>query len=492
VLMYLMLAYPEGRLREGLDRRLYGGLVLLVAVLFVGSALFVDAYPANTPWATCGADCPANAFLILDSEPAVMDSVVQPVRELLAVIVLTGIAGTLAVRWRATTPWQQRLIGPLTLMSILSIGILAAYLVVRRIDPDAAAVGTLGRLWSLCLPAIAAAFFVGLLWRRLAIGEILKTLTRALGDELDPGRLRTALAAALRDPTLDVLYPDDVPGSWRDTDGRTTSQSAVIARGQAVTTIDDEGAPIAALAHDPALRDDEELLDAIGSVVRAALRHERLTTRLATSLDLLEDSRKRIASSADAERLRIERDLHDGAQQRLIATRIKLSLAEELIRTDPAAAAQVLGELGDDIELALDELRALGHGLYPSLLSGRGLADALRSALREAPLRGHLEARGVTRHSREIESAVYFSCREAIQNASKHARGATGLWVTLNQNEALRFEVRDDGPGFVPPGDENDGGLRNMRDRLETVGGRLTIDSAPGHGTRVRGVVPLA
>ena len=208
--------------------------------------------------------------------------------------------------------------------------------------------------------------------------------------------------------------------------------------------------------------------------------------------DLLEDSRKRIASAADVERSRIERDLHDGAQQRLIALRIKLSLAEELVGTDPAAGAQVLDELGDEIDLALEELRALGHGLYPSLLSDRGLADALRSALAESPLRGHLQARGVTRHSREIETAVYFACREAIQNAIKHAGGATGLWVTLHESEALRFEVRDDGPGFVPPGDEGNGGLRNMRDRIETVGGRLTIDSAPGHGTRVRGVVPLA
>jgi signal transduction histidine kinase len=492
VLMYLMLAYPEGRLRPGLDRRLYGSLVLLVTLLFIGSALFVEAYPAGTPWTTCDTDCPANAFLVLDSEPGVMDSVIRPVRELLAVVVLTGIAGTLAVRWRATTPLQRLLIGPLMAMSIVSIGILAGYLIVRRLEPDSAAIGTLGRLWSLCLPAIAAAFFIGLLWRRLAIGDVLKSLTAALGHDLDAGRLRTALAVALRDPTVDVLYPDDAPGSWRDTDGRSTSRSAVIARGRAVTTIEDEGVPIAALAHDPALREDEDLLEVIGSVVRAALRHERLTTRLETSLDLLEDSRKRIASSADAERSRIERDLHDGAQQRLIAVRIKLSLAEELIGTDPAAGAAVLAELGDDIERALEELRALGHGLYPSLLSGRGLPDALRSVLAEAPLRGHLQTGGVTRHSREIESAVYFACREAIQNASKHAGGATGLWVTLNQNDALRFEVRDDGPGFVPPGDEADGGLRNMRDRLETVGGRLTIDSAPGHGTRVRGVVPLA
>jgi signal transduction histidine kinase len=492
VLMYLMLAYPNGRL-GGVDRRLYAGLALVVAVLFVGSALFVEAYPDHTPWATCGADCPPNAFLILDAEPAVMAGVVEPLRELLAVLLLVGIAGSMVGRWRTATALQRRLIGPVLATSAVSIGILVAYLAVRRINLDAPEVATLGTLWSLCLPAIAAAFLAGLVWRRVTIGEVLESLSAALSDDVDEGRLRAALAAALRDPTLEVLYPDEVPGRWRDSDGRPASRSAALARGQAVTPILDDGAPIAALVHDRALVSDEELLDSVAGVVRAALRHSRLTSRLATSLDQLDDSRKRMARSADVERARIERDLHDGAQQRLIALRINLSLAQEVLTTDPAAASAALDELGADVDLALEELRSLGHGVYPSLLSDRGPADALRRALAESPTPGHLRATGVTRQSKEIESAVYFACREAIQNALKHAPTASGVWVTLRQSDVLRFEVRDDGAGFVPRGinGNGNGGLRNMRDRLETVGGRLTIDSAPGHGTRIGGVVPL-
>ncbi len=128
-------------------------------------------------------------------------------------------------------------------------------------------------------------------------------------------------------------------------------------------------------------------MDAVASAVRVALRHKRLTARL-------EDSRKRIARAADIERSRIERDLHDGAQQRLIALRIKLTLAQELIGADPAAASAALDELGEDVDLALEEMRALGQGVYPALLRDRGLADALRSVLAESPLPGRLEATG--------------------------------------------------------------------------------------------------
>ena len=255
--------------------------------------------------------------------------------------------------------------------------------------------------------------------------------------------------------------------------------------------VDEDGTAVAALVHDPVLGKDDELLSAVGSLVLAALKHERLTSRLAASLAQLEESRKRISTAADAERSRIERDLHDGAQQRLIVLRIKLGLAEDLARTSPAEAAGALSDLGEEIDLAIDELRALAHGVYPSLLTDRGVADALRGAVLESPLPIHFEARGLGRQPPEVEAAVYFACLEAVQNAFKHARGASGVWISLRQNHALRFEVRDDGPGFAPAGGQANGGLRNMRDRVEAAGGRLVIDSSPGRGTCVSGWVPV-
>ena len=246
-----------------------------------------------------------------------------------------------------------------------------------------------------------------------------------------------------------------------------------------------------ALVHDVALLDDRELLDGVSGMVLAGWRHERLTADLGQAMTDLEDSRRRIAEAADLERARIERDLHDGAQQRLIALRIRLGLAEELLKTDPGAGVEEVHELGFEAERALDELRSLAHGVYPPLLTDRGLPDALRSVAAQAPMPVHVVAVGVTRHPIEIESAVYFTCVEALQNALKHADGATGVWIKLSQTRtSLRFEIRDDGPGFTP-GEHDGRGLRNMHDRIEAIGGELTVDATPGHGTRVIGSVQL-
>jgi signal transduction histidine kinase len=272
--------------------------------------------------------------------------------------------------------------------------------------------------------------------------------------------------------------------------GRVVSVPEIVEGGRAVTAVPNRDAAAVALVHDPALRDDVELHDAVCALVHAVLDHGRMADGLATSRSELEDSRERIARVADAERSRIERDLHDGAQQRLVMLRIKLSLAEELLRSDPQAGAEAVHELGDEIDLAVEDLRSLAHGVYPSLLSDRGLADALRGAFLDAPLPVHLDARGVTRHPVEIETAVYFVCIEAVQNAVKHATGATGVWIWLHQDGSLDVEVLDAGPGFAPP-DDRDGGLRNMRDRVDAVGGRLSIDAAPGRGTGILISVPV-
>jgi signal transduction histidine kinase len=246
------------------------------------------------------------------------------------------------------------------------------------------------------------------------------------------------------------------------------------------------------LIHDAALSDDRELLDGVTGIVVAERRHEWLVADLSQAMSDLAESRRRIAEAADQERGRIERDLHDGAQQRLISLRIRLGLAEDRLQTDPAAGIQELRELGFEVGHALDELRSLAHGVYPAVLADRGLSDALASLARQATLPVHVVTTGVTRHPIKIESAVYFSCSEALQNAVKHAAGASAVRIRLRQTaHLLHFEVHDDGAGFAP--DEHDGhGLRNMHDRMNAVGGRLTIDSRPGHGTHVLGDVELS
>ena len=489
LLVYLILAFPEGRLAPGSPRVLFGSVTGLIVVLYAGSALFVDAYPTHTPWAFCDADCPPNAFMVVDRQPALMENLVIPLRELLGVVLLAAVTWWLVRCLRIATPLQRRANTPVVAMSVAWLATLVAYLVTRRAAPDAAAVDTVGRIWSLCIPAIAAAFLVGSVRRRIGLGELLYDFGVRLSRPRDARELRATLAALLHDRDLDVLVPASAGTRWYDSKGRPTSLEAVAEGGQAITAIPRVGPPDLVLAHDPALVRDGEMLEALTALVEAWLDFDRLTVGLAASRSELGESRERIARVADAERSRIERDLHDGAQQRLIMLRIKLSLAEDLLETNPEAAAEAVHELGTEIDLAVEDLRALAHGVYPSLLNDRGLADALRGVALDSPLAVYVEATGIRRHPVEIETAVYFVCLEAMQNANKHAAGATGLWISLHEEDRLRVEIRDDGPGFVLPYAAR-GGLRNMRDRVEAVGGELIVDAAPGRGTRIAFSVP--
>jgi signal transduction histidine kinase len=203
----------------------------------------------------------------------------------------------------------------------------------------------------------------------------------------------------------------------------------------------------------------------------------------------LRRSRERIVAAADDERRRIERDLHDGAQQRLVALRIKLELAEELSRSEGLPDADQLHQLGEDVGEALDEVRALAHGVYPALLIGGGLDDALRAAARHSPVPATVAITDVGRQPPQIEAAVYFCCLEAMQNAAKHAH-AKALSIVVSDGDALRFSVSDDGRGFDAGELASGRGLVNMRDRVAAAGGTLVVTSAAGGGTTVSGTIP--
>ena len=255
---------------------------------------------------------------------------------------------------------------------------------------------------------------------------------------------------------------------------------------------DDDGRRIAAIVHDRALGDDPAFIETASAYARMTLDNHRLSAQAAALLRDVDDARARMRTAADDERRRIERDLHDGAQQRLVALAINLGMAAERAGDDGPHAAAVMRRLAEEVEHALDELRALTHGVYPAPLTDGGLVDGLRAAARRNPLPTTVLGAGVQRYPPEIESAVYFCCLEAMQNATKHAFGATAVVIDLSHVDSLRLEVRDDGAGFdtdrVAPGF----GLTSMRDRLAAVGGELTIVSSPGHGTRVIGSVPRA
>ena len=221
-----------------------------------------------------------------------------------------------------------------------------------------------------------------------------------------------------------------------------------------------------------------------------ASRDARLETELRDTIVELRRSRARVAQAADTERRRIERDLHDGAQQRLIALRVKLALAEEIVGDENRPVGELIQEIAADAETALEDVHALVHGIYPALLTDRGLPEALKAMARAAPLPTRVLAQGLGRYTADVEAAVYFTCAEALQNAAKHGgHGTTARIVLRRETEGLAFEVRDDGCGFDPAVRSGDG-LANMQDWLGAVGGHVKLVSAPECGVAVQGWVP--
>jgi signal transduction histidine kinase len=240
-------------------------------------------------------------------------------------------------------------------------------------------------------------------------------------------------------------------------------------------------------------------LEEVARELGVALKKARLDSSLQDSLEQLrrqavelQASRGRLVAAADAERRRIERNLHDGAQQHLVALAVKVRLLEQLAQRDPERARSLMTQLQDDVKSAIEELRSLAHGIYPPLLSSAGLGQAMSAACRRAPLPADVEADGVGRHAPEIEAAVYFCCLEALQNAAKYAgSGASARVLIWEEAGGLLFDVSDDGGGFAPGRNGQGAGLTNMRDRLGAVGGTLRVES-DGHGTRIHGVVPVS
>jgi PAS domain S-box-containing protein len=229
-------------------------------------------------------------------------------------------------------------------------------------------------------------------------------------------------------------------------------------------------------------------LDEHGRPLRAIGVVQDITDRVRL-VEELRGSRARIVETGARERLRLERDLHDGAQNRLVAMQIKLALARDQAGAD--AVVRQLDEIMHDSEAAIEELRALGHGIYPTELRQLGLVGALRSLARAAPIDVRVRADTVGRYPPTVEEAVFFCAREAIQNATKHAGAQTRVTLTLNRHDdGVEFEVADDGPGFDPDEQASGFGLTSMRDRIAAVGGELETISAPGQGSRIRGYVP--
>ncbi len=476
LLVWLTLAFPSGKL----ERRWSRGLVIAgaasVALLWWAVIATSTNIPAGSVFVTCGSRCPRNS-LMLANAPDASRALLSLFRLAAGVIVLSTVA-VLADRLRRASHVMRRILAPVLFASILRLSAVAAYLA----GGNTSAVRWYLLAAYLCVPL---AIVLGLLRGRSYDVAALERLVRGLRTRPGPDELRNVMAAALRDPSLEISYWLPEADAYAGPDGLPVDLGDDAAR--AVTRVNAAGGePVAALRHDPALLDHPQLLDALASTAELALETNRLEAAVAAA-------GAGTITAVDAERRRIERDLHDGTQQRLIALRMKLSVAERILGADVGRAQSVLDELGGDIDSALAEVRRVSHGITPPILVERGLEQALRSVAGTASLSVHVRAEHLTRYPPQVETAVYYCCLEALQNIEKHAGDRATADIKLSDDgHAVAFVVSDDGTGFDPGTVRIGAGFRNIQERVEELGGSATIAGRPGGGTEVRGSVPLA
>ena len=312
---------------------------------------------------------------------------------------------------------------------------------------------------------------------RGSVGDLVVELDRA-----GPGGVRQALARAIGDPTLELALWLPERRIWVDEAGWDVALPEE-GDGRAVTLV---GHELAAIVHDSVLLDQSAMLEAVGTAARVALENERLQAELRSQLGELRESRTRIVRAGDEERRRLERDLHDGAQQRLIGIGLALQLLKSRVEGNTPATALV-DEAQFEVQGALRELRELARGIHPAVLTDQGLGQAIRTLAERAPI--PVEVREASVHlPLHVETAAYFVVAEALANVAKHAN-ASRAWVTIEQRDGLaRIEVSDDGSGDANP--DRGSGLRGLADRVGALEGRLHVENAPGGGTRLVAEIP--
>ena len=366
LLAYLVLAFPTGRLTNRVDRVFVGAMVVVLAGLYLPTALLVARYPVPVPWTSCVASCPGNAFMLVHSEPALIDAVVRPVRELLTVVLFGAVTVRLAHRLRLSTRPVRRTLGPVLAVACFRWAAYAVALFGRMLAPSSVIVEASMWLVAITVPVIAVAFLVGLArwWMFIAVST--QRLAVRLHGHPAPAALRDALADVFDDPGLIVIHRQgDDYGYWTAATQERRSKTPSNRCYRVLTQVRDGDELVAAIIHDAALASDRAFIDTVTSYALMTLDNHRLSAETVSLLREAQESRARIQEAADAERRRIERDLHDGAQQRLIALRIRLELAAERAGGADHHSAAVLRAFGGDVDAALADVRALASGSIP-------------------------------------------------------------------------------------------------------------------------------
>lgn len=465
--LHVFLAYPSGHLRSRVERWLVAtGYAVALVPTVVRMAL--------------GGNGPDN-LLEITVKPELSGDILQAQLAVNGALALVGMGVLVARRRREGRPLRRSFSLLIDSFALGLVMIAALSWTGAFGGPD---LDSVRRLTFFVVGAAPIAFLVGLLHARLARSSVGELLVELRADP-SPTALRDALARALRDPSLKLVYwlPDF--RTYADLDGRPVSLDEE--PGRATTLIETNGARIAALQHDAALTDERELLDAVTAAAAIAVENARLHADLRARLEELKASRARVVEAGQAERQRLERNLHDGAQQRLVALSLELSLLEDHLADDPDTAGRLSGARAE-IAASLDELREVARGLHPAVVSAHGLDVALEQLAARAAVPVRLTVRVGSRLPESLEVAAFYLVSESLTNVGKYADASAARVDVTREPGVLVVEVVDDGVGGA---DESRGsGLRGLADRVEALGGTLRVWSPTGRGTRVRAEIP--
>ncbi len=490
LVFYVIFAFPAGRIQSRVAWALLGATALERLESYVPSLLFSPVVHPNLPLAACNAACPANGFMIAD-RPTIADGLFTGNASLhILFAVRSAIFVYLIYRLAMATRPRRRALLPVYVSVLLALApILISYAArLELVHLDAGTLSKLSWLGSIGVSALPYGFLLSVVLSTLFAATALKKIVSRLVENPSASQLRTTLADALDDPSLELGFRLEQAHSLVDPAGGPLASTPP--PGQSATPVMRNGETVAVIMHDAALDTDPELVAAAGQALLLAIENGRLTAELQSTSTELRAARARIVTTGDAQRRKIERDLHDGAQQHLVALGIRVALAREL--ADPEVAQQ-LNDVNTELNEILEELRDLAHGLYPPALREFGLRGALASAVRRSASPATIETAAIGRYSEQVEGSVYFCCLEGLQNVDKHAGvGATAVIRLWERDGRLCFEIVDDGAGYdVQSAPRSGQGLANMSDRIAALGGTLVVESTPGRGTTLRANIPV-
>jgi signal transduction histidine kinase len=490
---FILLAYPSGRFFSGTARLIFwvavlGTVIPVIARLFLldtGSDFSSATGPSSL---TYGCDC-RNPFVLLPDDN--LYGAAMLVSRLMTVLVTILILTLIVRRWYGASAARRRQLVPVLFagaVGLVAFAIDEIAFTASNGEQPMLAVTSVGLV--LARAAVPIGFLLGLLRTQIDMSLVGRFVVE-LGGAPSPERIEAMVAATLHDPSVQLGYWSPAAQAFMGAAGHRIEPIASATR--AVAMVERNARSIATIVHDPALREDPGLVASVSAAVGLAIENQSLAAELQAQLDEVRASRARIVAAADAERARLERDIHDGAQQRLLALMIELRLAREAVGADPNVdLAARLDRAMTNLRSATDELRELARGVRPAILADAGLGPAVRTLAELSSCPVELSIHLAGRLDAAVESAAYFVVAESLANVVRHASATVArVEISIEPDPGrVVVAVTDDGVGGASV--DRGSGIRGLKDRVEALGGQLAVESRAGNGTRIRVELPCA